>query len=175
MPCEPHGKIHWPQVPGTRRVTVALATIDARESAQRQACRPRGRAHAGWLLVRTVQKPGEGLDTVFTKCDSVNMTSVTVSTRLDPEELRLLEALAELSGLDRSTLVKSLLRRGMTELRLDHAAEALRKEQVTLSRAAELAGLDVWDFIAGMESRGLELHYGVDELNQDLDAVKTGS
>ena len=99
------------------------------------------------------------------------MASVTISTRLDPEEVKLLESLAELSGLDRSTLVKGLLRRGMREFRLEHAAEALRKEKVTLSRAAELAGLDVWDFIAGMESQGLELHYGVDELNQDLDAL----
>jgi predicted HTH domain antitoxin len=87
--------------------------------------------------------------------------------------VKLLESLADLSGLDRSTLVKSLLRRGMKELRLDHAAEALRNEKVTLSRAAELAGLDVWDFIAGMESRGLELHYGIDDLNQDLEALTT--
>lgn len=114
-----------------------------------------------------------GLDTVFTKLHSVNMASETISTRLNPEEVKLLESLADLSGFDRSTLVKSLLRRGMKELRLDHAAEALRKERVTLSRAAELAGLDVWDFIAGMERMGLELHYGVDELNQDLDALKT--
>ena len=89
--------------------------------------------------------------------------------------MKLLESLAELSGFDRSTLIKSLLRRGMKELRLDHAAQALRKEKATLSRAAELAGLDVWDFIAGMEGMGLELHYGVDELNQDLAALTTRS
>ena len=46
--------------------------------------------------------------------------------------------------------------------------KALRKEKVTLSRAAELAGLSTWDFIASMESRGLELHYGVAELDEDL-------
>ena len=103
------------------------------------------------------------------------MASETISTRLDPEEVKLLESLADLSGFDRSTLVKSLLRRGMKELRLDHAADALRKEKVTLSRAAELAGLDVWDFIAGMERMGLELHYGIDELEQDLDTLKTRS
>jgi predicted HTH domain antitoxin len=99
------------------------------------------------------------------------MASVTISTRLDPDEVKLLESLAELSGLDRSTLVKSLLRRGMQELRMDHAVEALRKEKVTLSRAAELAGLSTWDFIACMESRGLELHYGVAELDEDLAAL----
>lgn len=109
----------------------------------------------------------------YTKRHSVNMASVTISTRLDPEEVKLLESLADLSGFDRSTLVRSLLRRGMNELRRDLAAQALRKEQVTLSRAAELAGQDVWDFIAGMESRGLELHYGVDDLEQDLDTLKT--
>ena len=118
---------------------------------------------------------GQVLDASFAKRHIVNMASLTISTRLDPEEVKLLESLAELSGFDRSTLIKSLLRRGMKELRLDHAAQALRKEKATLSRAAELAGLDVWDFIAGMEGMGLELHYGVDELNQDLAALTTRS
>ena len=93
---------------------------------------------------------------------------MTIYTRLDSEEVKLLESLAELSGFDRSTLIKSLLRKGMKELRLEHAREAYRKEDVTLSRAAEIAGLSPWDFIARMQEQGLELHYGVDDFNQDM-------
>ena len=97
------------------------------------------------------------------------MASLTVSTRLDPEEVKLLESLAELSGFDRSTLIKFLLRRGMKELRFEQACRVFRKEEVTLSRAAEIAGLNTWDFIARMQGQGLELHYGVEDFNHDIE------
>ncbi len=96
------------------------------------------------------------------------MASSTVSARLDAEELKLLESLAELSGFDRSTLIKSLLRRGMKELRFEHAVEAYRKEAITLSRAAEVAGVPLWDFIALMKDENLELHYDVGDLEADV-------
>jgi len=96
------------------------------------------------------------------------MPSATISARLDLEEVKLLESLAEMSGFDRSTLIKSLLRKGMKELRLEQAIEAYRKERITLSRAAEVAGLSVWDFVAGMQEEGLELHYGVRDFDADM-------
>jgi predicted HTH domain antitoxin len=99
------------------------------------------------------------------------MPSATISARLDLEEVKLLESLAEMSGFDRSTLIKSLLRKGMKELRLEQAIEAYRKERITLSRAAEVAGLSVWDFVAGMQKEGLELHYGVRDFEADLELL----
>ena len=94
--------------------------------------------------------------------------TTTVSTRLNPSELALIQSLAELEGCDRGTLVRSLLRSGLERLRRERAAEAYRREQVTLSRAAELAGTSVWDFLALMESEKLELHYDVAEFREDL-------
>ena len=94
-----------------------------------------------------------------------------MSTRLDPEEVKLLESLAELSGFDRSTLVKSLLRRGMKELRFEQAVEAFREEKVTLSRAAEIAGVDQWDFVARMKDQNLELHYDTGDFETDIKAI----
>jgi predicted HTH domain antitoxin len=92
----------------------------------------------------------------------------TVSTRLDEQELALIQSLAELEGCDRATLIKSLLRKGMTHLRREHAVRAYREDEVTLSKAAELAGLNLWDFIALMEPEKLELHYDVADFEQDL-------
>ena len=96
------------------------------------------------------------------------MRTITVSTRLEPEELRLLESLARDSGHDRATLMKSLLRRGMRELRIEQAVEAYRRQRATLSRAAEMAGVDTWEFLAGMEDRNLELHYDVEDFETDM-------
>ena len=101
------------------------------------------------------------------------MASPTISTRLEPDEVALLESLVELSGSDRSALVRSLLRRGMKEKRLDEAVNAYRHRTATLSRAAEIAGLPVWDFLARMESESLDLHYGIEDFDADLAALES--
>jgi predicted HTH domain antitoxin len=68
-------------------------------------------------------------------------------------------------------LIKALLRQGIKDLRLRRAAEAYRREEISLSRAAELAGVGAWDFIALMEREALELHYGPAEFEEDLHAI----
>ena len=99
------------------------------------------------------------------------MASVTLSTRLEPEEVELLDSLAEISGFDRSTLVKVLLRKGVKELRMELASEAYCSGHVTLSRGAEMAGVRQWDFLSRMEDKNLNLHYDVEDFEQDLKAM----
>ena len=86
------------------------------------------------------------------------MPTVTVSARVDEEQASLIEALAEEEGCDRSTLMKTLLRRGISDLRLETAVRSYAKGEVTLSRAAEKAGLSIWDFIALMPGKNLALN-----------------
>lgn len=70
----------------------------------------------------------------------------TVSARL-PDELEAeLEAYLETEHLDRSTAVRKLLAEGLTEWRREQALERLEAGEVTFSRAAELAGMTIWDF-----------------------------
>ncbi len=101
------------------------------------------------------------------------MASTTVSTRLDSDEVALLESLSEVSGDDRSSLIRSLLRRGMKELRLEQALAEYRRDAVTLSKAAEVAGLPLWDFVALMETEDLNLHYGVGDFESDLHTIQS--
>lgn len=89
---------------------------------------------------------------------------------MEDDELVQLDALALRCGLDRSGMTKSLLRRGLAELRFEQAVEAYREGRVTLNRAAEMAALSVWDFMARMDAAGLRLDYGVQELEEDLRA-----
>lgn len=96
------------------------------------------------------------------------MKTKTVSTRLGEEELVLLDDLAERAGLDRAGMTKTLVRRGLAELRFEQAAKSYREGMVTLNRAAELAAVPLWDFIARMDEQNLALSYGVEELKEDL-------
>lgn len=70
----------------------------------------------------------------------------TISARV-PDELEAeLEAYLEDERLDRSTAVRRLLTEGLEEWRREQALERLESGEVTLTRAAELAGLSVWEF-----------------------------
>jgi|688.fasta_scaffold814247_1 predicted HTH domain antitoxin len=98
------------------------------------------------------------------------MASKTVSTRLEAHELELLESLGRLSGLDRAGLIRSLLKRGLDEMRLELAVKQYREEKATLSRTAEIAGIGLWDLVATMKPLGLELHIDDEEFERDLQA-----
>lgn len=82
-----------------------------------------------------------------------------------------MDTLSESAGVDRASLLKSIVRRGMQEVRLEQAVAAYRQGRVTLSRAAEMAGLGVWDLLARMDDA--DLHYGVEEFEADLETFPT--
>jgi predicted HTH domain antitoxin len=63
----------------------------------------------------------------------------------------------------------------MGELRMEMAVEQYRQEKISLSRAAELSGLTLWDFVARMKETHLELHYDESDLEQDLAAIDAAS
>ena len=100
------------------------------------------------------------------------MKTNTVSSRITAEEARSLDDLAKRAGQDRAGLIKTILRRGIAELRLEQAIESFRKEDITLSRAAELAGLNQWDLLARLAAAGTDLHYDERELEEDLSAFR---
>jgi len=96
------------------------------------------------------------------------MKTATVSMRLPQSEIQRLATAAALGGLDRSAFLKHALRRGARDLMLEQAVEAYRRGAATLSRAAEMAGLSLRDFMARMRSANLELTYSLDDLAKDL-------
>ncbi|NCC94534.1 MAG: hypothetical protein EOM10_14865 [Opitutae bacterium] len=96
------------------------------------------------------------------------MKTATVSMRLPQSEIQQLVTAAALGGLDRSAFLKHALRRGARDLMLEQAVGAYRRGAATLSRAAEMAGLSLRDFMARMRSANLELTYSLDDLAKDL-------
>lgn len=99
------------------------------------------------------------------------MKTVTVSARLNQHEAALLDEIAAFEGCDRSTLIKSVLRRGIREIRFEKACEEFRKERATFSRAAQIAGLSQWDMIAAMKDEVRNIHYDVDEFQEDMEML----
>jgi hypothetical protein len=96
------------------------------------------------------------------------MRSVTVSLRLSTAEAESLERQAREMGIERPTFLKRALRRGACDLLFERGCDAYRRGEVTLSRAAEIAGISLRDMIVRMQRADLELSYGVDDLARDL-------
>ncbi len=105
---------------------------------------------------------------LFTIDNGVNMKSVTVSLRLSTAEAERLERQAREMEIERPTFLKRALRRGAADLLFERGCEAYRRGEVTLSRAAEMAGLSLRDMIVRMQRADLELSYGVADLARDL-------
>lgn len=99
------------------------------------------------------------------------MSTKTLSTRLTEEENREFDQLSVLSGMDRAVLMKRMLREGMSRMKWELAVNAYAEERASLSRAAEMAGVGIREFIARMPSERLVLNYGSEDLSNDLDTL----
>jgi len=96
------------------------------------------------------------------------MKTISLSTRISPAEVKTIDAMAERAGLERSAFLKQLIRKGMDEVAFEQAASEYRLRRVSLSRAAELAGISVREFLLRMEDAALELNYDVEEFRKDI-------
>jgi len=94
----------------------------------------------------------------------------TISARV-PDELEAeLEAYLDEENLDRSTAVRKLLSEGLEEWRREQALDRLAAGSITFSKAAELAGLSVWEFAQLAKERDITW-VADDHLETDLEAL----
>ena len=92
----------------------------------------------------------------------------TISTRV-PDELEAeLEEYLEDERLDRSTAVRKLLAEGLEEWRREQALERLAAGESTLTKAAQHAGMSVWEFAQLAKERDITWVSG-DHLEDDLE------
>lgn len=97
------------------------------------------------------------------------MRTLTVSVRLPKEDADRLRRAAADMAVEPATFLRWALKRGAEGLMVDRASEAYRRGQATLSRAAEMAGVSLRDFILRLRAQDLELSYGPEDLEQDLE------
>ncbi len=94
----------------------------------------------------------------------------TISTRV-PEELESeLEAYLEAENLDWSTAVRKLLTEGLDSWRRERALSQLSAGEVTFARAAETAGVSVWEFARLAKERDVTWVSG-EHVDEDLEAL----
>lgn len=94
----------------------------------------------------------------------------TISARV-PDELEAeLDAYLEDENLDRSTAIRKLLSEGLEAWRRERALDQLAAGTITFSKAAERAGMSVWDFAQLAKERDITW-VDDDHLDADLEAL----
>jgi hypothetical protein len=96
------------------------------------------------------------------------MQTVTLSVRVPRAEADRWAQLARDAGMDRATLLKQALRTGCASALFERAGAAYRRGEITLGRAAEIAGLSLREMLLRLPQAGLEIHYGPGDLEKDL-------
>ena len=94
----------------------------------------------------------------------------TISTRV-PEDLEAeLEAYLDEERLDRSTAVRKLLSEGLEAWRTERALERFADGDLSLTAAADLAELSIWEFVDLVENSDAPW-VSSDHLEADLDEL----
>ncbi|MGB9741385.1 MAG: UPF0175 family protein [Candidatus Bathyarchaeia archaeon] len=98
--------------------------------------------------------------------------SEVVSARLPKEKVRLVEEIAKEEKVDKSTILERALEHYTREWKLEKAVGLYRDGRVTLSRAAEIAEISVWEMIDILAQKKVTLQYSVEDLEEDLKVLE---
>jgi predicted HTH domain antitoxin len=95
-----------------------------------------------------------------------------LNVRLPEALLQGLEEIATTEHLDRTAVLRKLLAEGIARYRLDRALRLYAEGHISKTRAAELAGVSLYDILDEIERRRLRAPYSVAELHEDLEMIQ---
>ena len=97
--------------------------------------------------------------------------SEVVSARVPKERVRLIEEIAKEERVDKSTILDRALESYTRDWKLRKALDSYRGGLVTLSRAAEMAGISIWEMIEMVAERKIGSQYELEDFEEDLKAL----
>lgn len=93
---------------------------------------------------------------------------VTIKIKV-PKTLREeIDAIASKLGIRRETVLKEAIARGINLLKVEYAAWLYTEKKVSLGRAAEAAGVSLWELIDFLNSNRIPLRYRENHVLRDL-------
>ena len=95
-----------------------------------------------------------------------------IGVRLDEKLLKKIDDFTERERLDRSTAMRLLIEEGYGNYSKRKAVEKYVSGKATISKAAELAGMTVWEFEQHLVCSGFKSNYSVEDLKEELGRIK---
>lgn len=95
-----------------------------------------------------------------------------IGIRLDEDFLKTVDRLGREESLDRSTMLRKLLGLGYNDFMKKKAKERYIAGKITLSEAARMANLTVWEMQSYLVEEGYKSEYSINDLEEDLKLLK---
>jgi predicted HTH domain antitoxin len=95
----------------------------------------------------------------------------SISARVSEEDEAALEAVAELLGEDKSTVIRRALREGISELRVQRAVERYQSGDISVNQAARLAGVSLAEWLVIARERNLTTQLSAEDLQADAETA----
>jgi predicted HTH domain antitoxin len=83
------------------------------------------------------------------------MTEISVSARIPEDVFKELEAFMREESLEKSASIRKLLAEGLQHWKEERALKFLEEGKISFLKAAEMAGLSVWDFADLVREKGI--------------------
>jgi predicted HTH domain antitoxin len=94
-----------------------------------------------------------------------------VATRLTREQVAELERIAEEEKADKATVLRKMLDLGLKQWKLQRAVELYRKGKATMWKAADTAGISLWEMIDAIAKEKVPVQYSLENLREDLEDI----
>lgn len=94
--------------------------------------------------------------------------AVTITTRIEDEVGRSIDAIAKEEGMDRSTVIRRFLSKAVREWWIEKCLRDYEAGKLTLWQGARKCGISLWEMIDEVKRREIHVPYTIEELREDL-------
>ena len=91
--------------------------------------------------------------------------------RLPKEVLDKIEKISKNENEDRSTIIRKLMLMGYMEFMKKKAFEEYSKGNISFSKAAEIAGLTLWEMEKYLINQGYRSEYSIEDLEKEMNLL----
>ncbi len=95
-----------------------------------------------------------------------------IETKLQENTAGIIDELAEEFHIDTSTLLAQLIEHGLRMELLKRSTHLYAEGNVSMWRAAQMAGVSLYEMIAEIKKQGVPLQYGVEDFESDIKTLK---
>ena len=95
-----------------------------------------------------------------------------ISTRIDKDSLIYVDKVTKQTHLDRSTIMRQLLKKGIEEDRKERAVDLYSKGKLSIEGASKFAGVYIGEFFDLLKERGITSKITVEDYKKGLKNLK---
>lgn len=85
-----------------------------------------------------------------------------------------LDELKKRMNLDQSTLIRKLLAEATKGEKLNYAIKEYQNQKLSLGKAAEFAGVCLWEFIDELQKHKVFIEFPSNEIDKEIDNIQSG-